>query len=309
MSFRVKGLQDAHSPTHVRCPGAWEQRGRGVSGGMGVGPGPVLHHGRWKGSHKVLYYRPTKNERITCITLTCLGFFFPCLFTKQQQERKMQEAGEPGPGIQIRREQGGRTKLLLQVGPGLCPSIPGAEPQAPVFQQPRSSVATLEGSRSGALGAPMFGGLVSKAQAHRGQTEEGGGRGQHRRVVSSTGVPPGPRGPGRQGQSGCFPACQPISFFRKASSWSSSLIPTNLSTTSPFFIASTVGTADTWVERTKEVKSLRSELFSTLAPSSGERAAGSGLEVTAQSHRRGPLPLRRGTSGPGGPPAGAAFPL
>ena len=56
----------------------------------------------------------------------------------------MQEAGEPGPGIQIRREQGGRTKLLLQVGPGLCPSIPGAEPQAPVFQQPRSSVATLQ---------------------------------------------------------------------------------------------------------------------------------------------------------------------
>ena len=63
----------------------------------------------------------------------------------------MQEAGEPGPGTQIRREQGSRTKLLLQVGPGLCLSIPGAGPQAPegadggggktaspVLQQPRS---------------------------------------------------------------------------------------------------------------------------------------------------------------------------
>ena len=140
----------------------------------------------------------------------------------------------------------------------------------------------------------MFGGLVSKAQAHRGQTEGGGGRGQHKRAVSSTGVP---WGPGRQGQSGCFPACQPISFFRKASSWSSSLIPTNLSTTSPFFMASTVGTADTWVERTKEVKSLRSELFSTVAPSSGEQAAGSGLEVTARARGGTPPPCTGGLQG------------
>lgn len=58
-------------------------------------------------------------------------FFLLRLFTKQRQERKMQEAGESGPGTQIRREQGGRTKLLLQIGPGLCPRIPGAGPQAP----------------------------------------------------------------------------------------------------------------------------------------------------------------------------------
>lgn len=167
--------------------------------------------------------------------------------------------------------------------------------QLPQFcSSPIPRVATLEGSRSGALEAPMFGGLVSKAQAHRGQTEGGGGRGQHKRAVSSTGVP---RGPGRQGQSGCFPACQPISFFRKASSWSSSLIPTNLSTTSPFFMASTVGTADTWVERTKEVKSLRSELFSTVAPSSGEQAAGSGLEVTARARGGTPSPCTGGLQG------------
>lgn len=64
----------------------------------------------------------------------------------------MQEAGKPGLGTQIRREQGGRMKLLLQVGPGLWPSIQGAGPQAPegadgaagktaapVLQQPRSS--------------------------------------------------------------------------------------------------------------------------------------------------------------------------
>lgn len=100
----------------------------------------------------------------------------------------MQEAGEPGPRIQIRREQGGRTKLLLQVGPGLCPSIPEAGLQAlegadgvagktaaPVLQQPHSSGGHPGGQRSGALEAPVFGGLVSKAQAHRGQREEAGG--------------------------------------------------------------------------------------------------------------------------------------
>lgn len=46
------------------------------------------------------------------ITLACLGFFFSLfllfLFTKQQQERKMQEANEPGTGVQIRRDQGRR---------------------------------------------------------------------------------------------------------------------------------------------------------------------------------------------------------
>lgn len=59
----------------------------------------------------------------------------------------------------------------------------------------------------------------------------------------------GPQGSVREdrGQrAGPLRACQPISFFRKASSCSSSLMPTNLSTTSPFFMASTVGTADTW---------------------------------------------------------------
>ena len=155
----------------------------------------------------------------------------------------MQEAGEPGPRTQIRREQGLKPQReQMEVGGRQLPQF---------CSSPVPRVATLEGSRSGALEAPMFGGLVFKAQAHRGQTEGGGGRDQHRGAVSSVGVPPPPRGPwgpSRQGQSGCIPACQPISFFRKASSWSSSLIPTNLSTTSPFFMASTVGTADTWVE-------------------------------------------------------------
>ena len=65
--------------------------------------------------------------------------------------------------------------------------------QLPQFcSSPVPWVATLEGSRSGAREAPMFGGLVFKAQAHRGQTEGGGGRDQHRGAVSSVGVPPPP---------------------------------------------------------------------------------------------------------------------
>ena len=82
--------------------------------------GPRVCSPQWaiEGSHKVLYYRPMKNERIIYFILTCLGFFFLlCLFTKQQQERKMQEANEPDTSVQIRREQGDRTKPLLQAGP------------------------------------------------------------------------------------------------------------------------------------------------------------------------------------------------
>ena len=35
--FRGKGLQHAPSPTHARCPGAWEERGRWLFGGVGGG--------------------------------------------------------------------------------------------------------------------------------------------------------------------------------------------------------------------------------------------------------------------------------
>lgn len=52
-----------------------------------------------------------------------------------------------------------------------------------------------------------------------------------------------------------------MSFFRKASSWSSSLMPTNLSTTSPFLMASTVGTADTYVGDTNGDQVTRRQTF------------------------------------------------
>lgn len=45
--------------------------------------------------------------RELCILLSLVWVFFLLLLcTKQQQERKMQEADEPGTGVQIRREQG-----------------------------------------------------------------------------------------------------------------------------------------------------------------------------------------------------------
>ena len=91
------------------------RRGGGVDTGS-CSTRPRVCYSQWaiEVSHKVLYYRPMKNERITYFILTCLGFFFLfCLFTKQQQERKMQEANEPGTSVQIsvqiRREQGDRT--------------------------------------------------------------------------------------------------------------------------------------------------------------------------------------------------------
>lgn len=43
--------------------------------------------------------------RELCIILTSLGFFFLFLFTKQQQEREMQVADEPGMRLQIGRDQ------------------------------------------------------------------------------------------------------------------------------------------------------------------------------------------------------------
>jgi len=182
---------------------------------MGVGPGPVLHHGRWKGSHKVLYYRPTKNERITCITLTCLGFFFPCLFTKQQQERKMQEAGEPGPGIQIRREQGGRTKLLLQVGPGLCPSIPGAEPQA------RFSVALFLGGYPGGQQVRSTWGSYVWRPGLQSTGPQGPDRGRRREGPAQKGGefywgPPGTSGPRQAGAVRMLPCLSANQFLQES---------------------------------------------------------------------------------------------
>lgn len=73
-----------------------------------------------------------------------------------------------------------------------------------------------------------------------------------------------------------------MSFFRKASSWSSSLMPTNLSTTSPFLMASTVGTADTYVEETKGDQVTRRRTFlSGHYPAFMEKAGGVCRVVTA----------------------------
>ena len=160
----------------------------------------------------------------------------------------MQETNEPDTSVQIRREQGDRTKPLLQAGPRALSQHPQRRAKSPggsrqrqgweaggrrLFQlgsSPVPQVATL---------ASLFGGLVSKAW---GWTEGGGGKGQQRKAVSFIRVPLGPWGPGGQGQSGCF-----LLVSRSASSGRSParphhLMSTNLSTTSPFFLASTVGT-------------------------------------------------------------------
>lgn len=89
------------------------------------------------------------------------------------------------------------------------------------------------------LVASKFGGLLPQARPTRAKQRGGAGRMTAEGWRSARLLPS--RLPAGKGSE----ACQPISFFRKASSWSSSLIPTNLSTTSPFLMASTVGTADT----------------------------------------------------------------
>lgn len=123
------------------------------------------------------------------------GFlFFPLIFiyfTKEQEKRKMQAADEPGTRVQIRRDQGDEdqavhaTTVALQAAPGAlqaswenvtsprgsrqqwedgCPQISG-------------STTPLSGGHPGqsaglkTLRAPVFGGLVSKAWAHKGQTK------------------------------------------------------------------------------------------------------------------------------------------
>lgn len=127
MSFRVKGLQDAHSPTHVRCPGAWEQRGRGVSGGMGVGPGPVLHHGRWKGSHKVLYYRPTKMRELhVLLSLVWVSFFLVFSQNSSRNEKcRRQVSQAPGFRSEGSREAGRSCYFRLALG-----SVPASREQS-----------------------------------------------------------------------------------------------------------------------------------------------------------------------------------
>ena len=90
--------------------------------------------------------------------------------------------------------------------------------------------------------ASVFGGLVSKAWD---QTEGGGGKGQQRKAVSFIRVPLGPWGPGGQGQSGCFLLVRWSASSGGSPARSHHLMSTNLSTTSPFFLASMVGTADT----------------------------------------------------------------
>lgn len=75
-----------------------------------------------------------------------------------------------------------------------------------------------------------------------------------------------------------------MSFFRKASSWSSSLMPTNLSTTSPFLMASTVGTADTCVGETKgDQVTRRRTLLNGRSPGFVVKAGGVRSAVTAQA--------------------------
>lgn len=172
------------------------------------------------------------------------------------------------PGRRETSPSGSRQKTV--VGEGGCPQISG-------------STVPLALSQVGSTQGPIFGGVISKAWAHRGQTE---GRRQEGPTQKGSEFYREPswnhRRPGGQGQPGLFPACQPMSFFRKASSWSSSLMPTNLSTTSPFLMASTVGTADTYVEETKGDQVTRRRTFlSSHYPAFMEKAGGVCRVVTA----------------------------
>lgn len=141
------------------------------------------------------------------------GFFSFFVFSQnsgRKEKCRRQVSQAPGLRSEGSREAGRSSYCRLALGSvpesqeqGLKPQREQMERlgrQLPQFcSSPVPWVATLEGSRSGALEAPMFGGLVSKAQAHRGQTEGGGGRDQHRGAVSSVGVPLGTSGPWQAG--------------------------------------------------------------------------------------------------------------
>ena len=81
--------------------------------------------------------------------------------------------------------------------------------------------------------ATVFGGLVSKAWGRQG----GGGKGQRRKAVSCIRVPLGLWGPGGQGQSGCFPLVSQSASSGRSPARPYHLMFTDLSTTSPFFMA------------------------------------------------------------------------
>lgn len=154
--------------------------------------------------------------------------------------------------------------------------------------------------------ASRFGGPVAKGRSHGDKTEGRGRKDDCSGLGVLLGSSPNKASSRKQGRPGLFPASQPISFFRKASSWSSSLMPTNLSTTSPFLMASTVGTADTWV-REPETRSLGGECVPRTLPKPLERRPTlqvvpvkemglrwvQGLEV--HSLERLPLPAPRST--------------
>lgn len=196
-----------------------------VDGGL-RGWGLDLHSRRQQGSHKVLYYRPTKTEE--CWRLISLPGPSPL----HQQQQKTNAAGKldwGGGGFCSERTRDTRMRRL--------PPWPGPRGVAWSLSNGRAAMANSTGAdkRTGLEGAvptpPAAAVPLPTAARAVGQ-------------LGSTG-PQGSVREDRGQRAGPLCACQPISFFRKASSCSSSLMPTNLSTTSPFFMASTVGTADT----------------------------------------------------------------
>lgn len=184
-----------------------------------MGPGVCSSQQEVEGSHKVLYYRPTKNERIIYYS-----HLFGFLFTKQQQERKTQEADEPGTGVRVRRGPGDEGRLLLgtgtwQAGPGSpstwesCDS-PGAgrggggTPRVWGTAVPRSAAAPF-------LWRPPRQSAGLEAWGHpcpEAWLPNTGPRGPGRREAagractgtSSIRVLPGPPGPGGQEHQGSF---------------------------------------------------------------------------------------------------------
>lgn len=156
-----------------------------------VGPRVCSSQQEVEGSHKVLYYRPTKNERIIYYS-----HLFGFLFTKQQ-ERKMQEADGPGAGVRNRRARGMRTavtgdgnmagwfRLSLQAPWGSMTAREGADPRvwerlSPGQQQHHSPGGRLAVSRAGSTGGSVLGGLASKQGPSGPDRREGAGRGLHR---------------------------------------------------------------------------------------------------------------------------------
>lgn len=123
---------------------------------------------------------------------------------KEKRRRQMSQA--PGFRSEGIREMGPR--WYHRLAPRLCPSILGARRQAlEGAERVGRRLSWLLGrpawqlARLGALEGPVFGGLVSKARAHGGQSEGRGGKGWHRRAVSSTGSPGTMAGRGSQDSS------------------------------------------------------------------------------------------------------------